>query len=289
MKTLAIFIFTCIAILSRGQTRTEQIHQSLQLEHTRPGAQLMILNITGHVSVTTHTGSDVIMDVTRTVRASSEEALERGWKEAGVGILTRTDTLMLYLKSPCHPLGRTKSRTGEKTWNYCWENSDCDEDYEVRLDFSIKVPTNVSVHASTVNDGDVTVKDVRSAVTARNVNGSIYLQRLGGVTSATTVNGDVDLDYTTNPTANCRYYTLNGNIHANFKPGLAADIAFKTFNGEFFTNLDNLESLPMKLVRKQSGNQSHYQLAGARFRTRTGGILLDFETFNGDVILKEVN
>src|SRR5690606_1033594 len=101
------------------------------------------------------------------------------------------------------------------------------------------------------------------------------------------VNGDVDLDYSKNPTTECRYYTLNGNINAFFVKGLAANVAFESFNGDFYTNVAELESLPAELQKQSSGKGVKYKLGGSRFKVGKGGPLLDFETFNGNVFLKE--
>lgn len=154
------------------------------------------------------------------------------------------------------------------------------------MNFTLKVPMNINVAASTVNDGDVTLENVKGAVRADNVNGSIRLTNIAGPTYASTINGDVDLDYSKNPTGECRYYSLNGDINANFIKGLAANVAFESFNGSFYTNINQMETLPA-MVKQTKGDGIKYKIGGNQYKVGSGGVLLDFETFNGDAYLKE--
>jgi DUF4097 and DUF4098 domain-containing protein YvlB len=128
---------------------------------------------------------------------------------------------------------------------------------------------------------------VNGALKVENINGGIKLKNISREASATTINGNVDIEYAKNPNKACRFYTLNGDINAWFQKGLTANMAFKSFNGEFFSNVKSLESLPVELEKEQSQNGTKYKLTGNRFKIGSGGALLDFETFNGNVYLKE--
>ena len=123
-----------------------------------------------------------------------------------------------------------------------------------------------------------------------NVNGSIKLENITGATEARTVNGDVDLNYTQNPKDDSYYYTLNGNINANFIKGLSSNLYFKSFNGEFYTDLadDIIETLPVAVEKAEAKEGVKYKVGGkAGVKVRSGGPKLDFETFNGNVYVKE--
>jgi hypothetical protein len=97
----------------------------------------------------------------------------------------------------------------------------------------------------------------------------------------------VDIEYAKNPVNDCRFYSLNGDINAYFQKGLAANFSFESFNGDFYTDIDPLESLPVQVVETKNGEGVKYKVNGTRYKIRTGGPLLDFETFNGNVYLKE--
>jgi hypothetical protein len=78
-------------------------------------------------------------------------------------------------------------------------------------------------------------------------------------------------------------------INALFQKGLAASLAFESFNGNFYTNIDDIETLPVKVVKMdKEGDGVKYKVNGNRYQVgKGGGAFLDFETFNGNVYLKE--
>ncbi len=277
-----------------AQIHEEKITRELAFEKKSPENTLMIFNINGDVKIEGYAGDKIIVEVNKKIRAKTDERLELGKTEIQLAVMDRADTLMLYVGGVCNEFGKTPRRQGNgKRWGnygYNWNNCDgrnCNKPYDYTLDFTIRVPANVNVLAQTVNDGDIEVQNVNSYLLANNVNGHIRLKNISGRTEATTINGDVDLDYSKNPTTECRYYTLNGDINAFFVKGLAANVAFESFNGDFYTNVNELESLPVTLEKEPSGKGMKFKLGGSRFKVGKGGPLLDFETFNGNVILKE--
>ena len=156
------------------------------------------------------------------------------------------------------------------------------------MNFVVKVPSAINVMASTINEGDISIDNVSGAVIADNINGSIKLNKLVREARASTINGDVDVEYVSNPTKDCRFYTLNGDINAWFQRGLAASMSFESFNGSFYTNIEKLENMPANLKREDSEKGTKYKIDGNRFKIGPGGsTFLDFETFNGNVYLKE--
>ena len=155
------------------------------------------------------------------------------------------------------------------------------------MNFIVKVPASLNLSVSTVNDGDIVVENVKGSVFANNVNGSIKLTNLVREADASTINGDLDIVYAKNPDKDCRFYSLNGDINAIFQKGLAANLSFESFNGDFYTDIQPLEGLPVKVEKTKEGDGIKYKVNGNRYKIRAGGALLDFETFNGDVFLKE--
>jgi DUF4097 and DUF4098 domain-containing protein YvlB len=124
-------------------------------------------------------------------------------------------------------------------------------------------------------------------VNADNINGSIRLENLESETDASTINGNLDVTYASNPKNSCRFYSLNGDINASFQRGLAANLSFESFNGSFFTNIEKIQQLPVKLEEEKNKDGIKFKVNGNRYQVGTGGSLLDFETFNGNVYLKE--
>lgn len=278
-----------------SQTFSEKLSKEFTFEKASASNTLMVANINGFVKVVGYEGESILVEVEKTIKAKTEARLEKGKNELLLGVIDRADTIILYVKGLCTTFMQNTHKKHKQMagWGYNWDGCSesqwqKDEGFEYTLDFTIKVPYRINIAVNTVNDGDVTVENVRSSVTANNVNGSIRLKSIMGATYANTINGDVDLDYSKNPDKDCRYYTLNGDINANFKKGLGANLSFESFNGDFYTNVSSLESLPVHVEKKNKGQGIAYKVSGNRFKVGNGGVHLDFETFNGNVYLKEM-
>ena len=257
----------------------------------------MIFNINGNIKVEGYSGDKILVEVEKKINAKTEGRLDLGKEEIDLGVMDRADTLLFYVKGLCSEFGKQVSRKDNwkrryNGWGYDWNNGrrnreDCEKKYDWTMNFTIKIPSGASVFASTVNGGDVEVNAVTGYVLAENVNGSIRLKNISGATYASTINGSVDLDYSGNPPGDSRYYSLNGDINANFRKGLAAQLTFKSFNGDFFSSVDDITPMAVIVEKYEKGEGIHYKVNGNRYKVRQGGPLLDFETFNGDVYLKE--
>lgn len=298
MEMKKLFTGMCCLILAIGgwaQKHSEKINRELSFEKKSAANALIIANINGQVNVTGYEGDKIVVEVEKVIMAKTDERLERGKSEIQLGIVDLADTLILYVDGLCGGFGRTDGKRNWSRvsggWGYNW-NNECNnregrQDYEYRMNFTVKVPASLNLSVSTINNGDVQVQNVKGAVHANNINGAIKLSKLAGKTEAHTINGDVDLDYVDNPRSDCRYYSLNGDINAFFRKGLAANVSFESFNGDLYTNIDQLVAMPTELEKKETSKGMKYKIGGMRYQVGSGGVRLDFETFNGNVYLKE--
>ncbi|MBL7851597.1 MAG: hypothetical protein JNN04_11895 [Cyclobacteriaceae bacterium] len=295
MKTNWLFLIgTAASACAWAQTSEEKITRELAFEAKTASNTLMTLNINGSVTVEGYAGDKILVEVKKTIRAKTAARLEEGKEEIQLGVTDRADTLILYVTGTCAPFGKQSRKDWHRKfngWGYQWNKNEgrgCEDRYDYTMDFVIKVPAGTQVVASTVNQGDVEVTGVSGAVVADNVNGAIRCAGISGATRAATVNGDVNLDFSGNPSGDSRFYTLNGDITANFRKGLAAQLAFKSFNGELYSSVEEITALPVQLeITDRGGEGTRYRVNGNRYKIRQGGPLLDFETFNGDVIVRE--
>ena len=94
---------------------------------------------------------------------------------------------------------------------------------------TVKVPTNTTeLEASTVNDGNITIKDVSGQIEINNVNGWIHCDGAAGSVVANTVNGDVIVGFkSVNPQAAMAFSTLNGKVDVTFPATLKAKLKLK--------------------------------------------------------------
>lgn len=294
----SIIAFGCCALLSitvAAQQHKEMLREKVSFEKQLTGATTLIVsNVSGSITIVGYEGKEVLVEAEKIINAKTEERLQKGIAEVRLGIVNDVDTVVIYAQDGCNRLVRSRDR-GYKNWNqYGWayhseqdDNQDCNTLYDHRMNFIIKVPKNLNVIASTINNGDVQVSQVNGAVKVHNINGSIKLRDLESQSVATSINGDVDIEYVRHPPGDCRFYSLNGDINANFPEGLAAELTFESFNGDFYTNIEAIESMPLKVVKNNTGNGVRYKINGNRYQVRKGGPYLDFETFNGNVYLKE--
>lgn len=282
-----------ISVRLTAQTHTEKINKEFTFEKKGEGNALMIANINGDIKIEAYEGDKIIVEVTKTIDAKTEARLDAGKTEIQLGVMDLADTVILYVNSPCNHFERSSpksrhSHMGTK-WGYSWSERgrSCHETYNYSMDFKVRIPSTVNLLVSTINDGDVVVENVKGVVKAHNINGSIRLQHLMREAEAHTINGDVDVEYSQNPQRDCRFYTLNGDINALFQKGLAASMGFQSFNGSLYTNIDHLEHLPAYVEKKKNDGGIKYKVNNNRFKIGSGGAFLDFETFNGNVYLKE--
>ncbi len=293
MKKNICFIL-CMALINvvEAQTFNETITKELTFEKVGLENTVFVSNINGDIHVQGYEGTSVLLEVSKKITAKTQQGLELGKSEIQLGVIDRADTLIFYLIDGCHAFSERnlKSRNfgTRNKWAYNWEGSnECISKYDFTLDFTIKVPFSVNLILSTINDGDIKVENVNGALKVENINGSIILKNITREAFATTINGNVDIEYAKNPEKACRFYTLNGDINAWFQKGLTANTNFKSFNGEFYSNVKQLESLPVQVEKERGAAETKYKLNGNRFKIGSGGPLLDFETFNGNVYLKE--
>jgi hypothetical protein len=300
MKNIGMIMLVMIATAPLfAQTHSEKISKSMSFGKLSDANTVIIANINGSVRVEGYDGSDVRIEVDKTITAKTTDRLEKGKQQIQLGSLDLVDTVVVFVEGTGANFGPRKNRTnnwrgnGNYGYDWCCNNNcnngcECRVDFDYKMDFVVKVPYNVNVVASTVNNGNISVSKARGVVRADNVNGSIKLTDLVREASASTINGDVDIEYTTNPRKDCRFYSLNGDINAWFQKGLAASMSFESFNGDFYTNINNLENLPLAVEKETDSKGVKYKVNGNRYRIGSGGAAtLDFETFNGNVYLKE--
>ena len=162
------------------------------------------------------------------------------------------------------------------------------KDYIVKYEFELQVPSDVDLTASTVNDGDVIVKDVSGKYSVHNVNGPVEMTNVAGSGTAKTINGELKVLFRGNPQTNSSFSSLNGDVDLYFLPKLSADLRFKTFNGEVFSDFQ-MSSLPPRQPEEQR-TSGKFVFHADRFtggRVAAGGPEIKIETLNGDIHIRE--
>ncbi len=265
--------------------QAQEFKEHLSKEFTPTGAvgstTLAIYNVNGFIKVEGYPGNKVLLEIDKTISAKNQPTLELGKKEFSLQFEQKGDSLIVYIAEPFD------SRPDRNRWNR--ENHRRIE-YGYNLDFTVKIPYAMNLHASTVNHGDVVVNNVAGTLRVFNVNGAIALTNAKGTTELHTINGNVDANYLAVPSEKSTYYTLNGDIRVSYPASFSAELQFKSFNGSFFTDFADAEVLPTRVTRNQEGKGGGtvYKLnKDASIRIGKGGKTFRFETFNGNIYIKK--
>jgi hypothetical protein len=149
---------------------------------------------------------------------------------------------------------------------------DRDNDDDVSLDITVRVPDGVKIDVSSINGG-LDITGATSEVEAHTVNGGIEARSTGGPVNASTVNGEIDVRMGALGTGNLDFSTTNGSISVTVPDGLNADITMRTVNGSVGSDF------PMTV----NGRVNPRRIAATIGR---GGMKIDLSTVNGSIDLR---
>src|SRR6266852_74830 len=198
---------------------------------------LEIDNVWGSIEVVGTSSDQARLTVNKSFRAESKEKLEQARKDVTLDITEQPDFLKLYVNGPfrcdCHDCNRSRDHEG----------------YIVKMDFQLQVPRDIDIKIKTVNEGRVSVRDINGSFLVRNVNGDIELQ---------------------------------------FALDLSADFRFKTFNGGIYSDFP-VTALPVSAMQQERrGSKVVFRAdryTGARIAS--GGPQIKVENLNGDIRILE--
>jgi DUF4097 and DUF4098 domain-containing protein YvlB len=281
MKRILIPVLTGIGLCLVQIAAHAQVYKThISKQFNMQKGKVSICNLNGFVKVEGYTGDKVMIEIDETITADDQSALEEGKKNFKLAFDQGPDSLVAYTAEPYD--------TRPRRWQHNRDNEGVN--YSIKLDYTVKVPNQVDLYAATVNDGDITIKNIYGVLKISNVNGGITIVNAKGTTSAHTVNGPVTVNYLRNPPEASSYYSVNGELNVTYPPGLSADVQLKSLNGQFYTDFTDVEILPSKVSKTESKNGSGttYKLSKTSdVRFGTGGKTFKFETLNGNVFIKK--
>jgi hypothetical protein len=244
---------------------------------TPGGRTLDVRNINGFIHVEATNDSSVQMSIRKVIRAATSNDLAEAQRDVRLEFrdgAPRVEATVLDRRS--HVCGEPWRDDGER-----WDRVH----YEVKFDFTIRVPRDAAIRLCTINGGDVIVNGTQGDFDVTNVNGLIEMNKVAGSGRAHTVNGAVTVSFTANPNKPSSFKTVNGNVDVSFVDGLSAEFAMKTFNGGLFTDFE-VQSLPGKVSaagERRDGRFVYRANEFTRVRAGSGGPDITFETLNGNV------
>ena len=243
---------------------------------TGGGRTLDVRNINGFIRVEGTNDSSVQMSIRKVIRAETRDDLAAAERDVRLEFregVPRVEATVIDRGG--HVCGEPWNDRGP------WDRVR----YEVRYEFTIRVPREAALRLCTINGADVIVDGTQGDFDVTNVNGRVEMRGVGGSGRAHTVNGPVSVTFTANPKQPSSFKTVNGNVDVQFLDGLSADFAMKTMNGGLFTDFD-AQPLPSQVAaagERVNGKFVYRANEFTRVRVGTGGPQLTFETLNGNV------
>ncbi len=155
---------------------------------------------------------------------------------------------------------------------------------------TVRVPRRTSVHAGTINAGEVLVRGVTGDHELENVNGGITVEDVSGSVVASTTNGQIAVSFV-QPARDkpMSFSSFNGDVEVTFPADFGAALRIKVAQGEILSDFEvTLDPQPTTLTRKEGSRGTRFELENeVRGVFGGGGPEIRFETFNGDVRIRK--
>jgi len=279
--TSSVALLALCAAMASTPARAE-VTDSETKRHAFTGVkELDVDTVFGEIKVEGYSGSEVQVEVVKTIRAENQAAMDRAKKDIKLDVTNADGLAKFYVDGPF------RCNCGNN--NQGWRWNDDDRRYKVRYDFHIKIPKGVNLDLRTVNDAGISVKGTSGNFALRSVNSGIEMTDVEGSGSVRTVNGPIKATFTKNPGSDCEFHTVNGKVDIGFRPGFSADLRMKTMHGNFLTDFEvtGMPADPPEVSGAQGTKFVYRSNRFTRVRVGSGGPQMRFETLNGDVLIRK--
>jgi len=223
----------------------------------KPTQHVWIRNTNGPIEVVAGVGDSLVVHA------------EKSWR--------RSDPQSVQLIPVLTERGLTVCAVWEARERRCEEGGDYKisgvKKNDVAVRFTVQLPRNVPVDASTVN-GELQIDGVSAPVEARTINGRVAVNTSTGPVNATTINGSIEANMQALTSGDVHLTTVNGSVSAGLPRQINANIDAQTVNGRVETDF------PVKIVGKISPRH-------LRGTIGNGGATLKLVTVNGSITLHE--
>ena len=274
----------CLPVFS--QESIEKISESYAIPKADNYSEVHIQNLYGSITVESYDGKTLLLEATKTITAKNEDELEKGNSQIELGVYEYEKGLFIYLDHPCAIFDTEKLRLNYNCNDHRGFNK---RDYKFNMDITVKIPKDINfVDASTINNGEIYIQGLNCDMNVSNVNGPVTVDDHAGNIEASTVNGNLTINFIKDPKSYAKFHTINGIIKVLCSKNLSAKVKYKSMNGDFFTDFDNIIFLPAELKKAQSKhiNATKYKISDIKsFSIGGGETMFSFKTLNGNIFL----
>ncbi len=262
MKHLyTVLLLLLVPLFAFAQGDSEIIKKSIQVKDNSKAYWFCVCNIEGDIEVEAYPGNRVELEVRKEIRARGAADVRQGMEDIQVLVEEGDDYAKVIMTSP-NQIIKEKDDPLNCSWD--WNRNSSRLDYKYSLDYKIKVPEGISVKVSTVNNGDISITNVKGELYAGNVNGSVYLEGVSDNVKAKTVNGKLNVSMTKMPTDFASFDTVNGDITLELPKRNDDVFNFLTRWGKVYSELD-FDSKVAPQMEKVSNNSgvTKYKIASS--------------------------
>jgi DUF4097 and DUF4098 domain-containing protein YvlB len=282
MKRLLTTILTIICVQLSAQSFFEKKEIQRIYSVVDQDTRIYVKNINGDVIITASDNSVIEVTVMIHVHAKTKSKVEQGLAELDIKEAKKGNRHYIVMDAP---FIQEKWYDGELLGT-CIDKG---PDYQYEYKMHVKVPKNLSLTASTVNNGDLIITGMKGKIEASNVNGKVEIKGAIDVERASTVNGDVVVYFDQNPSVDGEYHTINGDITLLLQDDLNATVYSKSMQGDLFTSYDFVYTKMDTQVNTEKKNRTTYVIGQKTgIKIGNGGPEMTVETLNGNMYLKKI-
>ncbi len=289
MKLLQIIIFLVLSSpLIAQHSQVDSLDFSINVDQV---AHLHIHNINGSIKVLGQDGlTQPLVKVVRTIKALDPANLEIGKREVHLDSFQTAKHFFLFLKTPNVTFEAKNSKDAQEGNPLHYGYTSCNQNgplgYNYHFNFVLRVPKNIQIHLSTLNQGVLEANNLSAPIRANNLNGPIYLSGISHSPEVKSLNGDIEVTHDILPNKDEFYSTLNGDIKVTYPADLSAEVSLVTRNGDLFTDFEWTRLYPKAEVVTTSKKKTFYKIQSKNLiKIRNGGPKIQMETLNGNLYL----
>jgi len=153
-----------------------------------------------------------------------------------------------------------------------------------------RVPLRGNLSLSTVNDGEIIVRDVAGNHELENTNGPITATGINGSVIAEAINDTIDVSFTGIDGSQAMSFTsINGDINLGLPRNVGAQLHIDTSEGEIYSDfeVDIQASQPQVQRSEDRGGVSVKVESVIIANVNGGGPVIRIETLNGDININD--
>lgn len=283
LKTIVLMIVSSVTLL--GQKDSEVIKKSLKVNDNTKEFWFCVCNINGDIDVEAYDGNTIEVELKKQISARNSNDVKLGMEEVKMRVSEGSGFAKVMFEFPDQQI---EDKDDELDCGWSWNGNRNRPKYSYRLDYKVKVPRGISVKVSTVNDGDVFIKNAGGEIYAGNVNGDITLEGIQGNTKANTVNGVIEVTYNKMPKEFGSFKTVNGDILLSAPESSSAVYNFQTQWGKVYSDFDFDAKVAPKMVATSNDKGTRYKISNSNgYQIGKGGPAFEFETLNGDIRVRK--